>query len=149
MDFTSDQSRQLREFVSYTLVDMAHLCATHGWDRGRSRSVERLLSDLTPAPLGYRRSMVVGRQLFLFSHAYRLSRDPRYEECARRLFADLVDNFWDRANDGWYFSLNDNDSPNDTTKDSYGHAFVMFGLAHYLAVFQDGMLCSGLIVPMI
>jgi mannose/cellobiose epimerase-like protein (N-acyl-D-glucosamine 2-epimerase family) len=136
-DFTSDQARLARRFVSYVFVDMAQLWATRGWDETRGRSVERLQADLRPAPLGYRRGMVAGRQLFFFSQAYRLTADPIYEDRARRLFADLVNHFWDKTNGGWYFSLDDDDTPHDTTKDLYGHAFIMFGLAHYLAIFSD------------
>ena len=135
--FTPDQRRGAQEFVTYTFMDMARFCATRGWDAARSRSVERLQTDLVPAPLGYRRGMVAGRQLFFFSHAYRLTRDPIFEDRARRLFADLVSHFWDKTNGGWYFSLNDDNTPHDATKDLYGHAFIMFGLAHYLAIFAD------------
>lgn len=135
--FTEAQRRGAQAFVTYTFADMARLCATRGWDAARNRSVERLQADLTPTPLGYRRGMVAGRQLFFFSHAYRLTKDPLYEDRARCLFADLVSHFWDKANGGWFFSLNDDDSPCDTTKDLYGHAFIMFGLAHYLAIFAD------------
>jgi mannose/cellobiose epimerase-like protein (N-acyl-D-glucosamine 2-epimerase family) len=136
-DFTPEQRRGAQEFVSYTFMDMARLCATRGWDEARGRSVERLQADLTPAPLGYRRGMVAGRQLFFFSHAYRLTRDPIYEDRARRVFADLVNHFWDKTNGGWYFSLNDDNTPHDATKDLYHHAFIMLGLAHYLAIFAD------------
>src|SRR5258706_180532 len=94
---TADQWRGAQQFVAYPFVDMARLCATRGWDGARSRSVERLQADLTPAPLGYRRGMVAGRQLFFFSHAYRLTRDPIFEDRARRLFADLVSHFWDET----------------------------------------------------
>ncbi len=41
------------------------------------------------------------------------------------------------ANGGWYFSLDDDNTPHDATKDLYSHAFIMFGLAHYLAIFAD------------
>lgn len=81
--------------------------------------------------------MVVGRQLFFFSHAYRLTAEPVYRNCAHRLFEDLVNNFWDESNGGWYFSLASDNGLSDTTKDLYCHAFIMFGLAHYLAVFND------------
>jgi mannose/cellobiose epimerase-like protein (N-acyl-D-glucosamine 2-epimerase family) len=136
-DLTPDQRCGAQQFVTYTFMDMARLCATNGWDAARSRSVERLQADLTPTPLGYRRGMVAGRQLFFFSHAYRLTRDPIFEDRARRLFSDLVSHFWDETNGGWYFSLNDDNTPHDATKDLYGHAFIIFGLAHYLAIFED------------
>lgn len=134
---TPDQRRDAQQFVTYTFSDMARFCATNGWDAARSRSVERLQADLTPAPLGYRRGMVAGRQLFFFSHAYRLTREPIYEDRARQLFADLVSHFWDETSGGWYFSLNDDNTPHDPTKDLYGHAFIIFGLAHYFAIFGD------------
>lgn len=134
---TADQCRIAREFVGYTFMDMARLCATRGWDEPRGRSVERLQADLTPAPLGYRRGMVAGRQLFFFSHAYRLTMDPLFEDRARRLYADLVGHFWDKTQGGWYFSVDDDNTPHNPTKDLYGHAFIMFGLAHYVAVFLD------------
>jgi mannose/cellobiose epimerase-like protein (N-acyl-D-glucosamine 2-epimerase family) len=132
-----DQCRIAREFVSYTFVHMARLCATRGWDEARGRSVERLQADLTPAPLGYRRGMVAGRQLFFFSHAYRLTLDPVFADRARRICTDLLAHFWDEANGGWYFSVDDDNVALDTTKDLYGHAFIMFGLAHYAAIFAD------------
>ena len=93
--------------------------------------------NLAPVSLGYRRSMVVGRQLFFFSQAYRLTAESLYASRAHCLFADLINNFWDSDNRGWYFSLRDDKTPHDSTKDLYGHAFVMFGLAHYLSVFRD------------
>jgi len=134
---TPDQCRIAREFVGYTFRDMARFCATHGWDEARGRSVERLQADLTPAPIGYRRGMVAGRQLFFFSHAYRLTLEPIFKDRARRLYADLLDHFWDRTNGGWYFSIDDNNVAYNTTKDLYGHAFIMFGLTHYAAIFSD------------
>jgi len=136
-DLNSAQYRIARDFVSYTLMDMARLCATRGWDQARGRSVERLQADLTPAPMGYRRGMVAGRQLFFFSHAYRLTLDPIFEDRAHRLYTDLLSHFWDKTNGGWYFSVDDDNSAHDTTKDLYGHAFIMFGLAHYSAVFSN------------
>ena len=135
--FTPDQSHQARTFVNFTFRNMARLCVTYGWDESRGQSRERLLANLTPAPLGYRRGMVVGRQLFFFSHAYRLTAEPVYRNGAQRLFEDLVTNFWDADQGGWYFSLADDNGPADMTKDLYGHAFIMFGLAHYLAIFSD------------
>jgi mannose-6-phosphate isomerase len=79
--------------------------------------------------------MVVGRQLFFFSHAWRVTGDAILAERAHALFADLIDRFWDTEHGGWFFSLADDGTPK-ATKDLYGHAFVMFGLAHYGSIFQ-------------
>ena len=134
---TADQCRIAREFVGYTFIDMARLCATHGWDEVRGRSVERLQADLTPAPMGCRRGMVAGRQLFFFSNAYRLTLDPVFEDRAHHLYADLLNHFWDKTHGGWYFSVDDANVAQDTTKDLYCHAFIMFGLAHYAEIFAN------------
>ena len=63
--------------------------------------------------------------------------DPLFEDRARRLYADLLDHFWDKTHGGWYFSVDDDNVAHDTTKDLYGHAFILFGLAHYAAIFSD------------
>jgi mannose/cellobiose epimerase-like protein (N-acyl-D-glucosamine 2-epimerase family) len=135
--FNAREITQAREFVKYTFGDMARLCATHGWNEARSRSEERLHVNLAPISLGYRRGMVAGRQLFFFSQAYRLTEELLYASRAHCLFDDLINNFWDKDNRGWYFSLRDDNTPYDSTKDLYSHAFIMFGLAHYLAVFRE------------
>ncbi len=137
MNLTPDHTRLMRQFVSYAFRDMARLCATHGWNEGGCGTQERLQNDLTPSLLGYRRGMVVGRQLFYFPHAYRLTADPLYKARAEHLFEDLTTHFWDDENGGWYFSLGEGNDVADSTKDLYGHAFILFGLAHYFAIFQD------------
>jgi mannose/cellobiose epimerase-like protein (N-acyl-D-glucosamine 2-epimerase family) len=137
VNFNSGEIAKAQEFVKYTFDTMARLCATHGWNERESRSLERLDVNLAPVSLGYRRGMVVGRQLFFFSQAYRLTADALFESRAHCLFDDLINNFWDKDNRGWYFSLRDDNTPYDSTKDLYGHAFIMFGLSHYLAVFKE------------
>ena len=132
--FTPDLTETAKKFVDYTFRDMARFCATHGWDDAREQTRERLLTDLSPAPLDYRRGMVVGRQLFYFSHAYRVTGDEAFCDCAHSLYEDLTGNFWDDVNGGWYFSLTADNGLSDATKDLYGHAFILFGLAHYLAI---------------
>jgi mannose-6-phosphate isomerase len=134
--FTDAQRAAAGRFVSYVLDDMARLWATHGWHDAGGHGIERLQADLTPAPLGYRRSMVIGRQLFFFAQAWRVSGTALFADRAHALFADLTGRFWDAAHGGWFFSLGDDGRPADTTKDLYGHAFVMFGLAHYAAIFK-------------
>ncbi len=42
----------------------------------------------------------------------------------------LLKNFRDREQGGWFWSCNLKGKPLDETKNSYGHAFVIFGLAH-------------------
>lgn len=136
VDLTPDQCRIAREFVGYTFVDMARLCATRGWDEACSRSVECLQADLTPAPIGYRRGMVAGRQLF-FSHAYRLTMDPILRTSPAAFMRICWTISGTKRTAPGYFTVDDDNTPHDATKDLYGHAFVRFGLAHYAAILLD------------
>ena len=133
--FSPNQASAARDFVTYVLGDMARLWADAGWSEMGRHGHERLEADLTPSTLGFRRSMAIGRQLFFFSHAWRISADTLFAERAHTVFADLTERFWDAQHGGWFFSLGDDGKPAETTKDLYGHAFVMFGLAHYASVF--------------
>src|ERR1700722_17858744 len=71
VDFATDERGLATEFVAYVFRGMASLWAMNGWDSEARRGRERLQLDLSDSNLGYRRSMVVGRQLFFFSHAFR------------------------------------------------------------------------------
>lgn len=130
------QADTARNFVAYVMGDMARLWAKAGWNAAAQHTHERLeAADLTPSALGFRRSMAVGRQLFFFSQAWRIIGEDLFAERAHALFADLTERFWDVQYGGWFFSLGDDGKPADTSKDLYGHAFVMFGLAHYASIF--------------
>jgi mannose-6-phosphate isomerase len=137
IDFTADERGVAASFVAYVFRDMAALWATHGWDAVNRRGRERLRADLRDADLGYRRSMVIGRQLFFFAHAFRVTRDVVFRDRAHDLLVDLDRHFWDPEHGGWFFSVADPSGPANTTKDLYAHAFVLFGLAHYVAIFRD------------
>jgi mannose-6-phosphate isomerase len=137
IDFAADERRLAAGFVSYVFRDMAALWATHGWDAANRRGRERLRADLRDADLGYRRSMVVGRQLFFFAHAFSITRDAVFRDRAYDLLVDLEQHFWDSEHGGWFFSVADPSGPANTTKDLYAHAFVLFGLAHHVAIFGD------------
>lgn len=135
--FTEPQRAAAQRFVTHTFIDMAGLWLAHGWNDRGGHSVERLqAADLSPAPLGYRRSMAVARQLFFFAQAWRMTGNESCADRAHALYADLTGRFWDPQHGGWFFSLKPGaDAPADPRKDAYGHAFAIFALAEYGAIF--------------
>lgn len=137
LPFTEPQRRNAQRFVAHTFTDMAGLWLAHGWDARGGHSIERLqAADLSPAPLGYRRSMAVARQLFFFAQAWRIGGHTACADRAHALYADLTGRFWDRQHGGWFFSLRTGSTvPADPRKDAYGHAFAIFALAEYGAIF--------------
>ncbi len=71
-----------------------------------------------------------GRLLYNFAVGYEVTGDKAYLEAVIRGAEYLQANFYDDEHSGWHFSVDWNGEVKDDTKDSYGHAFVMFGLAH-------------------
>lgn len=70
------------------------------------------------------------RLLFVFAAGYDATGDPAYLEAARKGAAFLVDNFRDEEFGGWFWSVSPEGKLLDENKNSYGHAFVIFGLSH-------------------
>jgi mannose/cellobiose epimerase-like protein (N-acyl-D-glucosamine 2-epimerase family) len=137
LPFTEPQRAAAQRFVMHAFTDTAGLWLEHGWDAAGGHSIERLqAADLAPAPLGYRRSMAVARQLFFFSQAWHVTGNESCADRAHALYADLTGRFWDRQHDGWFFSLKQGgETPADPRKDTYGHAFAIFALSEYGGIF--------------
>lgn len=77
-----------------------------------------------PLPVTRYRAMACARQLFVFAQAG----DAAH---AQTLFETLQHYFQDRANGGWFYSVDPAGAPLDTTKDLYTHAFVVFACSVY------------------
>jgi mannose/cellobiose epimerase-like protein (N-acyl-D-glucosamine 2-epimerase family) len=77
-----------------------------------------------PLPAVRYRAMACARQLFVFAQA-------GIEDHAQRLFEALLHYFQDNARGGWFYSVDAQGAPLDTTKDLYTHAFVVFACAEY------------------
>lgn len=106
------------------------------WDEKQTGYEALRTADQQPHVL-YRRSMVLARLLFVYSRAWAHWHNPLHRDRAHAIYQDLISHFWDSEYQGWYFSLNSENQPEKDDKDLYGHAFILFGLSHYLDVFQD------------
>jgi mannose-6-phosphate isomerase len=71
-----------------------------------------------------------GRLLYNFSQGYALTGDTRYLDAVESGSQFLLNHFRDQQYGGWYWSCGLDGTVQDRRKDSYGHAFVIFGLAH-------------------
>lgn len=83
-------------------------------------------------PLGQNFGTLVSqcRLIYNFAQGYALTRDPVYQEAVVKGTQFLLDHFRDQRHGGWYWSCNLDGAVRDRFKDSYGHAFVILGLAH-------------------
>jgi mannose/cellobiose epimerase-like protein (N-acyl-D-glucosamine 2-epimerase family) len=80
--------------------------------------------DHRPLPAERYRAMACARQLFVFSQAG----DAAH---AQVLFDSLMHTFQDTRQGGWFYSVDAQGAPLDTTKDLYTHAFIVFACAQY------------------
>jgi mannose-6-phosphate isomerase len=80
--------------------------------------------DHQPLPAERYRAMACARQLFTFAQAG----DAAH---AQVLFDSLRRTFQDPVHGGWFYSVDAQGVPLDTTKDLYTHAFVVFACAEY------------------
>lgn len=80
---------------------------------------------------GARRLLVQCRQIYVNSHAAQLGLSAECLAVAARGVDFITDRYWDAEKGGWYFSVGEDGSPADRTRDLYAHAFVVFALAHF------------------
>jgi mannose-6-phosphate isomerase len=103
-----------------------------GFDAARQLPCEALdAAGRQPLPPARFRAMACARQLFVFSQVEAISPAAH----AHTLFDTLLNSFEDRERGGWFYSVDAQRAPLDTTKDLYTHAFVVFACAAYGARF--------------
>ncbi|MBV8651735.1 MAG: AGE family epimerase/isomerase, partial [Alphaproteobacteria bacterium] len=120
-----------------TLLERAlPLWCDRGWDERQGGFHDRLDNALAPV-VQPKRLLVQCRQLFVLSQASVMAPEGGWAEIAHRLHAVLGERYWDAAHGGWFFSLAPSGAPHDRRKDTYGHAFVLFALAHYGRIFHS------------
>jgi mannobiose 2-epimerase len=70
------------------------------------------------------------RLLFVLAAGHDVTAEEGYLETVRKGADFLIEEFHDDEHGGWFWSVSPEGEPQDTYKDAYGHAFVIFGLAH-------------------
>ena len=84
------------------------------------------------------RSIVMtARFLWSFSAAARISKNSAYLEMADYAYDVICNQFWDRENEGVYWSVTFDGKPCVTKKQVYGEAFCCYGLAEYAAAVSE------------
>ncbi|MFT3781488.1 MAG: AGE family epimerase/isomerase [Nibricoccus sp.] len=86
-----------------------------------------------------RGALLTSRILWTFSAAYsRVQGErPEYLAMAKRAAADLLNRFWDQQHGGFFWTVDVQGKPENTTKQIYGQAFGVFALSEYYRVTHD------------
>ncbi|SDV47821.1 AGE family epimerase/isomerase [Chitinasiproducens palmae] len=99
-----------------------------GFDREMGLPFEALDAQGQALPAQRYRAMACARQAYVFAQAG----DQAHAE---RLLASLAERFRDSESGGWFYSIDANGAPLDTSKDLYTHAFIVFASAELLRRF--------------
>ena len=121
----------------HLLEELLPYWAERGVDRRLGGFHNRLGGDGRPVPEDHKRLLVQTRQIYSFSEAARLGAGPFALELAAHGVAFLERAFRDRVHGGYFHTATPAGEPLDRRKDCYGHAFVVFALAHYGAAAGD------------
>ncbi len=89
--------------------------------------------DLT-APKGL---VLNARILWTFASTQNINENPSVEEIVKRAYAVLTNNFFDKINGGYFWSLTHQNEPLNLRKQIYGQAFVVYAFAAYHKYTQD------------
>jgi mannose/cellobiose epimerase-like protein (N-acyl-D-glucosamine 2-epimerase family) len=112
------------------------LWATAGRDDSGGGVFEALDFAGRPVDTAYRRTRVMGRQLYVFSHASLLGWAPG-RAAADHVYRFLVNKAWLGPERGWARRVTATGAPLDPTPDLYDYAFVLFGLSWYARASGD------------
>jgi len=84
-----------------------------------------------------------GRLLYNFAVGCELTGQAAYREAVASGTRFLLGPFRDARHGGWLYAVNLDGTPADDHKDSYGHAFALFGLSHAARVTGDAEARAG------
>lgn len=90
-----------------------------------------LSNDLKVNPDAPKGLVLNARILWAFSKAYVTSKEEKYLKLAQRAYDYIVQMFWDREYDGYYWHVDAHGEPLNTRKQIYGQAFVIYGLTEF------------------
>lgn len=71
------------------------------------------------------------RILWTFASTQNINENPSVEEIVKRAYAVLTNNFFDKINGGYFWSLTHQNEPLNLRKQIYGQAFVVYAFAAY------------------
>jgi mannose-6-phosphate isomerase len=130
--------RALAPVLTWTRETALPFWGSIGVDDKRGGFHERLDFSGQPVVSVPKRVMVQGRQLYVFSHAALLGWYDDGKRLADRCVDYLLSSFYQAdGKPGWVYALAPDGTIADPMRDTYGHAFVLLGLAWYYRLTGD------------
>jgi N-acylglucosamine 2-epimerase/mannose-6-phosphate isomerase len=124
---------------NWMFEDALPFWGTAGMDKANGGYVEHFDLDARPVDPGFKRVRVIGRQIYVFSHAAMLGWSQG-RACADAGVEFLLRHGWQGPDAGWARRLSANGEVLDPTPDLYDIAFVLFALGWHSRLTGDSSL---------
>lgn len=82
-------------------------------------------------------AVFITRVLWTFAASYSVFPKPEYKNMADEAFVIILEKFWDQTNGGIYWSVFPDGQTEDTKKQFYAQAFLIYALSEYYLAFKD------------
>ncbi len=106
-------------------------------DEDHGGFIGRMESNLQLQPEAPKGLILNARILWTFSNLYRFQKNAEFEKMAVRAYEYISQKFYDTEHDGYFWTLTFLGEPHDTSKKSYGQAFVVYALSEFASAFGN------------
>jgi mannose 2-epimerase len=130
--------RWLREIQDHLKNELLPYWATHGIDKQYGGFLTYF--DRHGKPTGETVKTLLGhaRMVYTYASAHRVGfGEGQFLDMARQGVEFLLDHFLDRSHGGWYWTAEQDGTPLNQSKLTYGHAFILYALSEYLMASGD------------
>ena len=127
---------KLTDFCDCFIEQTLPMVAAVGCNYGSGPLIEQVKDDWSITEVGFQRSMLHGRQLYVFSTWGTLLANPSYLAFADYVYESLVQHFPGEKPGSWVDKVSADKEflPIDASMSLYSHAFVIFGMATYASL---------------
>ena len=132
MDPREEKLKYLSESVRRNLFEcILPVWRDHSEDSVNGGFLGRINEDLSPDHSYSKALVLMTRELWTFSKAYKLTSEERYAELADRCFEFINSRFWDERYGGVYFDITSDGYPLELEKRTYAQAFLVYSFSEY------------------
>ena len=125
-DFT-----QIKEEMQQELDRLLHFWSTVAIDTKNDGFIGRIEHSGAKDWKAAKGMVLNARILWTFSAAIRFPGNQKYRQYAERAYDYLMKYFWDKENDGFYWTVDYKGNQLNTRKQAYALGFGMYGLSEY------------------
>jgi len=131
-------TRFLEEVQKHLHNELIPFWLTHGVDAEYGGFLTYFDKDGNPTGETMKTLVCQTRMIFTASSAHRAGLgEGKFLEIARQGVDFLLEHFWDKEHDGWYWTCARDGTPINTSKLGYGHSFGVYSLAEYAMASGD------------